>query len=150
MNKWLKIIVLAGLLPLSVMAQADDQSNDYKQTIEVHGAVARDSDTPSPGMGWMLNTICFNTTDFFDTGHCVNSIGGQANDYDHGPKNWKLYTQSIKRSHVKFAGKCAQHFTSTSRTPEQNGRLDIYVTAHYNKQTEIVTYSRCDTKWTPN
>ena len=130
-------------------------STSYKQEIKIHTTSVPDSNSPT--------SACFVTTDLFDSTHCTfsdTSSFGSSSVYDKGPKNWRLIikpcpyaTKYFKNYEVEADISCANF---SGRTPQESGRLDIYVATadisypdFFNKLHYVYKFMNCRTTWTP-
>lgn len=135
------VLVLSGILISTAI-----HAGDYIQNVKLH------ANSEQPG-----RQICFLTSDLFDNGLCHD---GAEKTYKHGPKNWSLYIASYSGTKYDFDSSCLHIFSESnfprpdykSKTPEQNGTLDIYASTRYytkDNKNHLSIYN-CSTRWTPN
>ena len=92
------------------------------------------------------NSICFKTTDVFDSLRCGNTY----NNYDKGPKNWYLAnsnTSTIRLLSESPECQILMDPNHTSRTPEEQGTLTIKVRIEKDYEKKKLILSECSTSW---
>ena len=124
----------------------------YKQNIALHVT------TKGQYQSAARAAICFKSSDLFDGTHCGNS----KNSYSQGPKNWRLFprTDLDDYSNTNRLSKpdphCQALMSHYTRTPKENGQLDIYVEVEHkhtyddagNQLLDINYFRHCYFQWT--
>lgn len=126
-------------------------ASHYKQRISLHVTTKGQHQSSARG------AICFKSSDFLDRAHC----GSSSNSYSWGPKNWQLfpridlddYSNSNRQSIPDHS--CQSMIKQGARTPDENGRLDIYVEVEHahkydeygNLLLDINYFRHCRSRW---